>query len=102
MDVKAGYVATVLRKIKINDYNLTFTLLARSDNTVAGIIVKSITPASLQNATNYYCIPAINSPSKASYGWNLFESDINAMQTSEAKAILIFTSAGMMAGMNKK
>lgn len=87
-DLKKGYVATELPANNAADLNLNFTLLKRNDSTIAGIIVKTVSTGAMGSGTNYYCIPAVSSTGKKSYGWAQFYGDINTMTNGQKVAIL--------------
>lgn len=102
LDVKKGYTVEVLGTQNKGDITCTYTLLRRADNSIAGIIVKTVANFS---GTNYYCIPAVNKTDAKSYGWDEFTNDFAAMTNGQKNAIaewMAYRMAYEMSQANKK
>lgn len=98
LDVKKGYTVEEIGNLRGSDITLFATLLRRSDNSIAGIILKTVASYS---GTNYYCLPAANKIDNESYGWAEFNSEFATMTLGQQKIIMQWVSYRMAYEMSK-
>lgn len=90
LDLKLGYSINEFKPQRFEEATLTFTELKRTDGSIAGIILKTVSTATFGSGTNYYCIPAANmlNTTTESFGWKEFFEDIFTM-TSTMKSYIM-------------
>lgn len=90
LDVKRGYVIQELSPMTYEGVTIYFTkLLREKDKSIAGIIVKSASSQSFGSGTTYYAIPAVNSGTEKSFGWDDFFSDVVNVMTTGVKNVML-------------
>ena len=77
LDVKSGYYIDEQKPFVRGNVTITATRLYRTDKTLAGTIIKTVSTDFGGSGTNYYAIPAVNLVGKESYGWDLYAEDLN-------------------------
>lgn len=92
LDLKKGYSIKQLKPYKDNTVTITFTLLKRTDGTLAGTILKTESSDAFGSGTNYYAIPAASSADAESYGWKNFYADLETMTNGMKTHILKYLS----------
>lgn len=92
LDVKAGYTVEQLPSQNFTDITGEFWLLRRSNNTIAGVIVKTTGLSDFGSGVNYYAIPAVNMNSAKSFGWTQFYEDYETMTGGQKKLIFRWLS----------
>jgi len=75
--------------------------LKRTDGTLAGIILKTVSTETFGSGTNWYAIPSVNTNSGNSYGWKLFYSDLELMSTGMRFHVIKWMAYRLVYEMNK-
>lgn len=103
LDIKNGYKATVLNDQQYDsEVKITYTLLTRANNTIAGLIVKTVSTAAFGSGKNYYCIPAVSLENAQSFGWKEFYNDVNSMTGTMRFYLMQFFTYQYMYQMSKQ
>lgn len=79
-DIKRGYYTEEMQNVRGGSIDVDFIKLMREkDSTIAGIIIKTSSSEFMGSGVSYWVLPAGNTSTVVSYGWDEWKKDVMAM-----------------------
>lgn len=94
-DLKRGYYANYVDSTQGGSINVYFIKFGRDkDSTAAGYVIKTVSSDFWGSGISYWYMPAANSKTKVSYGWDAWNTSIIAMTEGIKNVLLSWFSQG--------
>lgn len=78
-DLKSGYKLQTLKPYESGSVTINFYVLRRDNGSLVGMMIKTVSSDAFGSGTNYYAMPAANTVTENSYGWQNFWQDVETM-----------------------